>query len=55
MAKITIYRREDFERSLKRFKMRCLKEGIFRECRERRHYVKPSQKRREKGKGKKKK
>ena len=24
--------------------MRCLKEGIFRECRERRHFVKPSQK-----------
>lgn len=50
MAKIEIHNQGDFERSLKRFKMRCIKEGILRECRERRHYVKPSQKRREKAK-----
>jgi len=54
MAKIEIYGDRDFERSLKRFKMRCIKEGIFRECRERRHFVKPSQKRRAKAKQKKK-
>jgi len=48
MAKIEIYNERDFEKSLKRFKIRCIKEGIFRECRERRHFVKPSQKRREK-------
>ena len=54
MAKIEIYNERDFEKSLKRFKMRCLKEGILKECRERRHFVKPSQKRREKGKKRKK-
>jgi len=53
MAKVEIHNERDFEKYLKRFKMRCLKEGIFRECRERRHYVKPSQKRRDKAKRKK--
>ena len=52
MTKIEIHGERDFEKSLKRFKRRCIKEGIFRECRERRHFVKPSQKRREKGKKK---
>ena len=54
MARIEIRSEREFERSLKRFKMRCLKEGIFKECRERRHFVKPSQKRRERGKKKRK-
>jgi len=52
MPKIEISGGRDFEKSLKRFKRLCIKEGIFRECRERRHFVKPSQKRREKGKKK---
>jgi len=46
MAKVTINRKEDLEKVLKQFKRRCVREGIFRECRERRHYVKPSLKRR---------
>ena len=54
MAKVEIRSDKDLERSLKRFKRDCMKEGIFKECRERRHFVKPSQKRRERGKGKKK-
>ncbi|MBN1405348.1 MAG: 30S ribosomal protein S21 [Candidatus Omnitrophica bacterium] len=53
MAKIEIENERYFEKSLKRFKRSCIKEGIFKECRERRHFVKPSQKRREKGKRKK--
>ena len=46
MPKVTIDRREDLEKALKQLKARCKKEGIFRECKERRHYVKPSVKKR---------
>ena len=50
MPKVEVRSERDLEKSLKYFKRSCLKEGIFRECRERRHFVKPSQKRREKAK-----
>ncbi|OGW75017.1 MAG: 30S ribosomal protein S21 [Omnitrophica bacterium RBG_13_46_9] len=50
MAKVIIYGRENFEKALKHFKRRCLQEGIFRECRDRRHYIKPSKKKRDKRK-----
>ncbi|MCP4652011.1 MAG: 30S ribosomal protein S21 [Candidatus Omnitrophica bacterium] len=52
MAEVTIERREDFERALRKFKVQCKREGILKEYRERQHYVKPSQKRREKAKRK---
>ena len=46
MAKVTIERREDFERALQKFKILCKREGILKEYRERQYYTKPSQKRR---------
>ncbi len=52
MPKVEVRSERDLEKSLKYFKRGCIKEGIFRECRERRHFVKPSQKRREKAKAK---
>ena len=46
MAKVTVYRKEDFEKAFKQFKAKCKKEGILREYREKQHYVKPSEKKR---------
>ena len=46
MARVTVNRREDLERALKQFKVKCKREGIFKECKERRHYIKPSLKKR---------
>jgi small subunit ribosomal protein S21 len=46
MARVNINRQEDLERELKRLKRMCVQEGIFRECRDRRHYLKPSAKKR---------
>lgn len=53
MAKVTIREKKNFEKALRHFKKRCMREGIIRECRERLHYVKPSKKRREKRRRKK--
>ncbi len=50
MAEVRIDSREDFEKALRRFMMQCKKEGIVKNFRERQHYTKPSQKRREKKK-----
>ncbi len=47
MAKVVVYGNENLEKALKTFKMRCKREGIFQQCKERRHYVKPSVKRRQ--------
>ena len=46
MAKVTVHKKEDFDKALKQFKRICIREGIFRECRERMHYTKPSVKKR---------
>ncbi len=46
MPKVRVDKKEDLERALKQLKARCKKEGIFKECKERRHYVKPSVKKR---------
>lgn len=46
MAKVIIHRKEDFERAFKQFKMRCKREGILKEYREKQHYTKPSEKKR---------
>ncbi len=46
MPKVVVERKEDLEKALKQLKARCKKEGIFKECKERRHYVKPSVKKR---------
>jgi small subunit ribosomal protein S21 len=48
MARVNISEKKNFEKALRSFKKRCLREGIIRECRDRLHYVKPSKKRREK-------
>ncbi|MBN2121307.1 MAG: 30S ribosomal protein S21 [Candidatus Omnitrophica bacterium] len=47
MAEVKINRDEDFEKALKRFKMQCKKEGILKQFRERQYYTKPSEKRRQ--------
>ena len=46
MAKVTVNNPSELDRALKQLKVRCKKEGIFKECKERRHYVKPSQRKR---------
>jgi small subunit ribosomal protein S21 len=50
MAEVRIDSREDFDRALRKFLMQCKKERIVNEYRERQHYTKPSQKRRERRK-----
>lgn len=50
MAEVRIDSREDFEKALRKFIMQCKKERIVNDFRERQHYTKPSQKRREKKK-----
>jgi len=42
MAKVIVHNSHDLEKALKQLKARCKKEGIFKECKERRHYIKPS-------------
>jgi ribosomal protein S21 len=45
MANVTV-KGDDFEKTFKQFKIRCKKEGILREYREKQHYTKPSEKKR---------
>jgi ribosomal protein S21 len=45
MAKVTIKRREDFEKAFKQFKIRCRRDGVLEEYRESRFFTKQSQKR----------
>ena len=52
MAEVRIDKKEDFEKALRKFKMQCKREGILKEFKERQYYTKPSQKRREKSKKK---
>jgi ribosomal protein S21 len=42
MAKVIVHNPSDLEKALKQLKVRCKREGIFKECKERRHYTKPS-------------
>ena len=46
MAKVTVQGKGNLESALRFFKRQCKREGILRECKERRHYTKPSVKRR---------
>ena len=50
MSEIIIRKDESFESALKRFKKKIDKEGILRELRDRKHYEKPSERRRKKAK-----
>jgi len=45
---VRVYEDEPFEITLKKFKRKCLRDGIFAEVRKRRYYEKPSVKRRKK-------
>ncbi len=55
VAKIRVNKKEDFEKAFRQFRMRCKREGILREYRDRQFYVKPSEKRKKKKKNIKKK
>jgi small subunit ribosomal protein S21 len=48
MSEIVIHDDENFERALKRFKKKCEKAGILTDLRNRRHYEKPSEKKKRK-------
>ena len=52
MPEIEVRRGESFESALRRFKRKIEREGILRELRNRKHYEKPSEKRRKKTKRK---
>jgi ribosomal protein S21 len=53
MAEVRIDHDSDFERALRKFQVQCKREGILREFRERQYYTKPSEKRRNSAKNKK--
>jgi len=42
MPNVVVKSRESFEAALRRFKKECQKEGILAEVRKRKHYEKPS-------------
>lgn len=48
MPKVEIRKGESFEMALRRFKREIEKEGILREVRDRKHYEKPSERKRKK-------
>jgi small subunit ribosomal protein S21 len=45
---VKVYEDEPFEITLKKFKRKCMRDGIFSELRKRRYYEKPSLKKRKK-------
>lgn len=52
LSQIEIKKDESFESALRRFKKKIEQEGILREVRDRKHYEKPSERKRKKAKGK---
>ena len=48
MSQIEIKKDESFEAALRRFKKKIEQEGILREIRDRKHYEKPSERKRKK-------
>ncbi len=50
MPEIEIKKDESFESALRRFKKKIEQEGILREVRDRKHYEKPSERRRKRAK-----
>ncbi len=48
MAVITVHNDESLEKALRRFKRKCERSGVLREVRDRRHYEKPSVKKKRK-------
>lgn len=53
LPEIEIKKDESFESALRRFKKQIENEGILRELRERKHYEKPSERKRKKSRKKK--
>ncbi|MCM8789637.1 MAG: 30S ribosomal protein S21 [Candidatus Omnitrophica bacterium] len=50
MSEVEVRKDESFESALRRFKKKVEQEGILKEVRERKHYEKPSERRRKKAK-----
>ncbi len=50
MSQVEIRKDESFESALRRFKKKIEQEGILREVRDRKHYEKPSERKRKKAK-----
>jgi small subunit ribosomal protein S21 len=48
MSEVEVRKDESFESALRRFKKKIERDGILREIKERKHYEKPSAKRRKK-------
>jgi small subunit ribosomal protein S21 len=53
LSKVDIKEGESFEAALRRFKRQIEQEGILREVRDRKHYEKPSERKRKKQRGRK--
>ncbi len=53
MSEIEVRKDESFESALRRFKKKIEREGILREIKERKHYEKPSEKKRKKSRNRK--
>jgi small subunit ribosomal protein S21 len=51
MPEIEIKKDESFEAALRRFKKKIEQEGILKEIRKRKHYEKPSERKRKKSRG----
>jgi len=54
LSEIEVKKDESFESALRRFKKKIEQEGILREVRDRKHYEKPSERKRKKAKERKK-
>jgi len=52
MSEIEVKKDESFESALRRFKRKIEQEGILREIRDRKHYEKPSERKRKKSRRK---
>ena len=48
MTVVRVYEDEPFEITLKKFKHKCIRDGLFSEVRKRRYYEKPSIRKRKK-------
>jgi len=46
MLEVKVNKDESIDRALRRFKKQCDKEGLTKEIKKRKHYIKPSEKRR---------
>jgi len=51
MAKVEVGKDEPLERALRRFKKKIEREGVLKQLKARKHYEKPSERRRKKRKG----